>query len=173
MDFITNAMPAYFHALSEDAMAMIDAAVRHTTPTTYQNIFKNMDRVQVVVVTGEEDNVFSSSYDPGVTWNGLEETGAVGKGVTVRYQTEVLQPGKYVFTTTPDPSVAGGDADLRVRVGAEPTITSTYKCQSYLYNTNERCAVTITTPSKVHLAVTGDATGVSSRYFLRAWQAPR
>jgi hypothetical protein len=173
MDFITNAMPAYFHALTQDSMAIIRAAVNHTSPTTYQNIFKNMDRVQVVVVTGEEDNVFHANYDPGVTWNGLEETGAVGKYETVRYVTDILPAGRYVFTTTPDPAVPGGDADLRVRVGADPTITSTYKCQSYLYNTNERCVVNITTPSRVHLAVTGDKTGVSSRYFLRGWQMPR
>jgi hypothetical protein len=173
MDFITNAMPAYFHALTEDSMAIVNAAVAHTTPTTYQNIFKNMDRVQVVVVTGEEDNVFSATYDPGVTWNGLEESGAVAKGQTVTYVTETLPAGKYVFTTTPDTAAPGGDADLRVRVGAAPTITSTYKCPSYLYNSNERCAVTLSAPAKVHLAVTGDKAGVSSRYILRGFQLPR
>jgi hypothetical protein len=173
MDFITNAMPAYFHALSEDTMALINAAVRHTTPTTYQNIFRNMDRVQVVVVTGEEDNVFHSTYDPGVTWNGLEETGGVGKGVTVRYQTDVLPPGRYVFTLTPDPNASGGDADLRVRLGADPTITSEFKCQSYIYNSNERCEKYLPSGGRIHIAVTGDATGVTSPYILRAWQMPR
>jgi hypothetical protein len=170
MDFITNAMPAYFHMLTEDSMALINAAVKHTQPTTYQNIFKNMDRVQVVVVTGEEDNVFTPTYNPGISWNGYETRGAVNKYETIRYETEVLQPGKYVFTTVPDPAVPGGDADLRVRVGTAPTITSTYKCPSYLYNSNERCVVTITTPSKVHMAVTGDKLGVRSPYILRAWQ---
>jgi hypothetical protein len=173
MDFITNAMPAYFHALTEDSMALVNAAVGHTTPTTYQNIFKNMDRVQVVVVTGEEDNVFSSTYDDGVTWNGLEAEGAVGKSQTVSYVTETLPAGKYVFTTTPDPAAPGGDADLRVRVGAAPTITSTYKCPSYLYNSNEKCTITLTAPAKVYLAVTGDKLGVNSRYYLRGFQLPR
>ncbi|HEX6659679.1 MAG TPA: hypothetical protein VF065_16425 [Ilumatobacter sp.] len=173
MDFITNAMPAYFHALTEDSMALINAAVAHTTPTTYQNIFKNMDRVQVVVVTGEEDNVFSSTYDDGVTWNGLEAEGAVGKSQTVSYVTETLPAGKYVFTTTPDPAAPGGDADLRVRVGAAPTITSTYKCPSYQYNSNEKCSITLTAPAKVYLAVTGDKLGVNSRYYLRGFQLPR
>ncbi len=172
MDFITNAMPAYFHALQEDSMAIIRAAVNHTTPTTYQNIFKNLDRVQVVVVTGEEDNVFHAAYDPGALWNGYETTGGVNKSQTFRYETEVLQPGNYIFALTPPTDVAGGDADLRVRVGAAPTITSTYKCPSYLYNTNELCKVKITTPQRVHMAVTGDKTGVNSKYILRAWQLP-
>jgi hypothetical protein len=170
MDFITNAMPAYFSSLATDAMAIINAAVNHTSPTTYQNIFHNMDRVQVVVVTGEEDNVFTPWLDLGISWNGMEEKGAVGKYETVTYQTDVLQPGKYVFTTTPDPRNSGGDADLRVRVGAPPTITSTYKCPSYQYNTNEECIVTVTSPAAVYIAVTGDATGVQSPYILRAWQ---
>ena len=147
--------------------------MNHTSPTTYQNIFHNMDRVQVVVVTGEEDNVFSPSYDDGVVWNGLEETGAVNKYETVSYVTETLPAGTYTFTTTPDPATPGGDADLRIRVGAPPTITSTYKCPSYLYNSNERCKVTLTAPGKVYIAVTGDLTGVSSKYILRAWQQPR
>jgi len=173
MEIVTNAMPAYFNSLQEDAMAIIRAVVNHTSPTTYQNIFHNMDRVQVVVVTGEEDNVFSPSYDDGVVWNGLEETGAVNKYETVSYVTETLPAGTYTFTTTPDPATPGGDADLRIRVGAPPTITSTYKCPSYLYNSNERCKVTLTAPGKVYIAVTGDLTGVSSKYILRAWQQPR
>jgi hypothetical protein len=170
MDFITNAMPAYFNSLQEDSTALLRAAVNHTTPTTYQNIFKNMDRVQVVAVTGEEDNVFHPTYDPGTTWNGYEAYGGVAKAQTVTYQTEVLQPGTYVFTTTGDSEVSGGDADLRVRVGAPPTITSTYKCPSYQYNSSERCKVTITTPSVVHMAVTGDKDGVESQFVLRAYQ---
>ena len=172
VDMVINAMPAYFNWLQEDAMAMINAAVNKSTPTSYQNIFKNMDRTQIVVVTGEEDNVFTSSYDPGPHWNGFEQSGGVNKGQTVTYETEVLQPGKYVFTTTPDTNIAGGDADLRIRAGAPPTITSTYKCPSYQYNTNERCAITLTSPQKIYMAVTGDSTGVNSKYFLRAWQLP-
>jgi hypothetical protein len=47
------------------------------------------------------------------------------------------------------------------RVGAPPTITSTYKCQSYLYNSNERCQLTLTAPAKIYLAVTGDSTALA------------
>jgi hypothetical protein len=170
MDTVTNAMPAYFVDMSGGAMAFIRAMLNHTTPQTYAQILSQIDDIQIAVLTGEEDNVFWSGYDPDATWNGFDAYGAVGKSQTASYQTEVLQPGKYVFTTLPDPMLPGGDADLRVRVGAAPTITSTYKCPSYKANSNELCSVTITTPQKVYMAVTGDKTGVSSAYYVRAWQ---
>lgn len=170
MDTVTNAMPAYFVDMSDGAMAFIRAMLNHTTPATYTQILSSVDNIQIAVVTGEEDNVFWSDYDPGATWNGFDAYGAVGKYQTVAYETDVLQPGKYVFTTLPDPALPGGDADLRVRVGAAPTITATYKCPSYKANSNEQCSVTITTPQKVYMAVTGDKIGVSSAYYVRAWQ---
>ncbi len=170
MDTVTNAMPAYFVDMSDGAMAFIRAMLNHTPPATYTQILSSVDNIQIAVVTGEEDNVFWSDYDPGATWNGFDAYGAVGKYQTVAYETDVLQPGKYVFTTLPDPALPGGDADLRVRVGAAPTITATYKCPSYKANSNEQCSVTITTPQKVYMAVTGDKIGVSSAYYVRAWQ---
>jgi hypothetical protein len=173
MDFITNAMPAYFISLADDALALIRAASDPTEPQSYQEIFHDMDRQQVVVVTGEEDNVFGPSYDPGISWNGLAASGAVGKGQTMSYVTEDLSPGRYVFQLSPDPAHSGGDADLRVRVGAAPTLTSTYKCPSYVGNSNERCKpFVLDAPSKIYVAVTGDATGVSSPYIVRAFQLP-
>jgi hypothetical protein len=172
MDFVTNSMPAYFASMAGDAMALIRAVANEAQPLAYQPIFHNMDRAQVVVVTGEDDNIFTPDYDPEISWNGMEETGAVAKYQTISYQTDVLEAGQYVFTTTPDPSSSGGDADLRIRVGAPPTITSTYKCKSYVANSNERCVVNLTAPGKIYIAVTGDATGVSSKYILRGWQQP-
>src|SRR5262249_27129197 len=170
MDQVMNAMPAYFVDMSDGAMAFIRAMLNHTTPQTYTQILNGIDNVQIAVVTGEEDNVFWPGYDPGTTWNGFDAYGAVAKYETVSYETEVLQPGKYTSTTLADPALPGGDADLRVRVGAPPTITSTYKCPSYKANSNELCSVTITTPQKVYMAVTGDKLGVSSAYYVRAWQ---
>jgi len=173
MDMITNSMPAYFASMADDAMALIRAAAKPTRPTGYQDIFHNMDRQQVVVVTGEEDNVFGPAYDPHTSWNGLEASGAVGKSQTQSFVTDVLQPGRYVFELVPDPAHSGGDADLRVRVGAAPTLTSTYKCPSYVANSNERCApLVLTAPGQIHVAVTGDALGVSSPFFLHAFQLP-
>lgn len=173
LDFITNAMPAYFSSLADDALALVRAASDPTEPQGYEQIFRNMDRQQVVTVTGEEDNVFGPSYDPGISWNGLEASGAVGKGQTVSYVTEELPAGRYVFQLGPDPARSGGDADLRVRVGSAPTLTSTYKCPSYVANSNERCKpLVLTAPGKIYVAVTGDATGVSSPYLLSAFQLP-
>jgi hypothetical protein len=170
MDTVSNAMPAYFVDLSDAAVAFIRAMMNYSTPATYTSILRNIDTVQIAVVTGEEDNVFSVNFDPGVTWNGFDAHGAVGKSQTVSYVTDVLQPGQYVFTTTPDPALPGGDADLRVRLGAAPTLTATYKCPSYKANSNEQCLVTVTAPQRAYLAVTGDKLGVSSAYYVRAWQ---
>jgi hypothetical protein len=172
MDFIVNAMPTYFASMASDSMALIRATADIAHPAGYQAIFHSFDRAQTVVVTGDENNVFTPTYDPGISWNGLIESGSVGKSQTLTYETDVLEPGYYVFATTPDPANSGGDADLRVRVGAPPTITPTYKCPSFVANSNERCPITITTPSKVYIAVTGDALGVQSQFFLRAFQLP-
>jgi hypothetical protein len=172
MDQATNSMPAFFISMPSASMAFLHALLEYPAgePTSYGDIFHSIDDNQIVVVTGEQDNVFTPEYDPGPLWNGLEAHDSVGKYQTKTYQTEVLQPGNYVFTTLADPAHPGGDADLRVRVGAPPTITSTYKCPSYTANSNERCLVHVTTPSVVYVAVTGDAYGVQSPYFLRAFQ---
>jgi len=170
MDTVSNAMPAYFVDLSDTALAFIRAMMDYSTPATYTNILRDIDTVQIAVVTGDEDNVFSADFDPGATWNGFDAHGAVGKYQTVSYVTDVLQPGKYVFTTTPDPALPGGDADLRIRLGAAPSLTATYKCPSYKANSNEQCVVNVTTPQKAYLAVTGDKQGTSSAYYVRAWQ---
>ena len=127
------------------------------------------DASQVAVVTGEEDNVFTPGYDPGASWNGFNNKGVVGYKQTISWTTETLQPGTYVFATSPEPSNSSGDADLRVRVGAPPTITPDYKCKSYLYNSNERCQIKLTAPAQVYLSVTGDSTALA-RFNVDGWQ---
>jgi hypothetical protein len=77
------------------------------------------------------------------------------------WTTETLAPGTYVFATAPEPSNSSGDADLRIRVGAPPTITSAYKCKSYVANSNERCTLKLTSPGQVYLSVTGDSTALA------------
>jgi hypothetical protein len=175
MDLVLNAMPAYFSSMPDASMAFIDAAINYqSNPLTYTNIFHSIDPAQIVVVLGEEDNVFGTSYYSGVAWDGIDQSGTVGKSQTVSYSTGTLPAGKYAFELMADPMRPGGDADLRVRVGAAPTITSTYKCPSYVGNSNEKCATfTLTSPSNVYIAVTGDATGVQSPYFLHGYQLPR
>jgi hypothetical protein len=50
-----------------------------------------------------------------------------------------------------------------------PTPDLTYKCRSYVGNTNERCKLTISAPAKIYATVTGDATGTDSHFLLRAF----
>src|SRR5262249_29035213 len=118
MDMVTNAMPAYFVSLADSTMALIRALAAPTQPKSWGAIFRNIDPAQVAVVTGEEDNVFTPSYDPGPLWNGFDAKGTVGYKQTMSWVTETLQPGTYVFASTPDAANSSGDADLRVRVGA-------------------------------------------------------
>lgn len=160
MDMLTNAMPAYFMHMSDASMALIKALANPAAPKSYGAIFKEIASVQVVVGTGEEDNVFTSSRTiaPPV----FRADGAVNEDETVAYNV-TLPAGKYAFTMTPDAASPGGDADLYLRVGAAPTAISTYKCQSYIYNSNERCSITLSAPSKVYLLAKGDK-AVLSKY---------
>ena len=169
MDRISNAMPAYFVNMADASMALIRGLLNPAQPRSYGALFKDIDPSQVAVVTGEEDNLFTPGYDPHTTWNGFAADGAVGKAQTIRYQTETLPAGSYVFAMTPDPSASGGDADLRIRAGSAPTITATYKCKSYIYNSNERCAITLAQPAKIYVAATGDSTALA-RYRIDGWQ---
>lgn len=169
MDVLTNAMPAFFVSMSDASMTLVQALLATNSPKTYESIFRGVDRAQRIVVTGEEDNAFTPSLAVLPSW-GFSQEGAVRKGETVTYQTDVLAAGTYVFTLMPDPAIAGGDADLRVRVGAPPTITPDFKCPSYVANSNERCVVTLTTPSRVHVAVTGDSSRMASPFELRAFR---
>jgi hypothetical protein len=171
MEIISNAMPAYFHSLTDSAMALIRAMRDESAPKSWQRIFREVDPVQVVVVTGEEDNVFTPSYSPGALWNGFDARGVVGYKQTQSWTTETLPAGKYVFTLIADPAASAGDADLRVRAGAAPvTTTQTHKCPSYKANSNERCTLTLTAPAKLYVAVTGD-TNAQSRFIVDGFQA--
>ncbi len=169
MDIVTNVMPAYFVSMPNASMQLVRALANPATPKTYNAIFKGIDPSQVVVVNGEQDNTFNASYTWPAKWRS-RQAGTVSKGQTVSYSTEILPAGSYVFTMTPDVAAPGGDADLHVRVGDAPTLTSTYKCPSYLYNSNERCsAVTLSAPARIFYSATGDKTGVSSGYVIRAF----
>ena len=162
MDVMTNAMPAYFHDLSDASMALIRALANPASPKSYGAIFKDISTSQVVVGTGEEDNVFTSSRSVVTPVYGVE--GAVAKDQSVALETAVLPAGRYAFTMTPDGSSPGGDADLFLRVGSAPTATATFKCKSYVYNSNERCSFTLTAPAKVFMLAKGDKAGVVSKY---------
>lgn len=168
MDIVTNAMPAYFNDMADASMAIIGALANPAAPKSYGSIFREVAKVQVVVGTGEEDNVFTPARR--INHAGVfHAEGAVLDEQSVAYQTDVLPAGKYVFAMTPEGAAPGGDADLFVRVGAAPTATSTYKCKSYVYNSNERCAITLSAPGRVHMIAKGDR-AVLSQYRVDAWQ---
>jgi hypothetical protein len=65
MDIVVNAMPAFFASDAPASMALIRGLMAVDAPLTYEQIFADIDSSQVVLVTGEEDNV----YHPGFTGN--------------------------------------------------------------------------------------------------------
>ncbi len=58
MEFITNAMPSYFRSMADASTAIVKGLLSFEEPKTYEQIFEGIDRAEVVLVTGEEDNVF-------------------------------------------------------------------------------------------------------------------
>jgi len=165
LDIMTNAMPSFFSSMPAASMALIKGLLVPTTPKKYQEIFKNIDAAEVVVVTGEEDNVYVPGYDPNannpVAWSGMEVAGSVTQNQEARHQTPLLAAGRYVFTLAHDPMApAAGDADLYVKMGSAPT-TSTYDCRPYDGGSNETCTVSLTTPAIVHVMVRGYDAGAN------------
>jgi len=61
MDTLSNVMAGYFNALVPTSLtlihALVDARDVSRAPKTYEQIFANVDPSQIVVVTGEEDNL--------------------------------------------------------------------------------------------------------------------
>lgn len=59
MEFVTNAMPSFFSSMSNASTALIKGFLSFDAPKTYDQIFEGIDRSEVVLVTGEEDNEFT------------------------------------------------------------------------------------------------------------------
>lgn len=159
MDMITNARPSYFVSNTAADMALINGLLAYGEPRTYQQIFRNIDTRQVVVVTGEEDNVFVPGYDPNgptnpTTWTGMEERGSVTASETRRYTTPTVPAGTYVVTMRHDTAAPGGDADLYVRAGSAPT-EAAYDCRPYASGSEEECRVVLRAPAAIHMMVRG------------------
>jgi Bacterial pre-peptidase C-terminal domain len=152
VDVVTNGMPAFFSSMSGATMAMFRGLMSYAAPRTYEQIFAGIDRSQVVLVTGEQDNVFvPGGGGTPAAWAGLSSSGAIKKGETKKFPTPVLAAGKYSFTMT-----GTADADLYVRIGSEPTATS-YDCRPYKSGSNEACEVTLPTAAKIFVQVRGYA----------------
>ncbi len=155
LDVVINAMPAYFRSDSEATMAITSALMNPAEPKTYESIFKDIDSSQVVLVTGEEDNVFvpggGGGGDPDEGWAGLSEAGTIAKNAEARFETPKLPVGSYQFEMT-----GTSDADLYVRVGDAPTKTL-YDCRPYKAGSKESCTVELNTAAPIHVMVRGYA----------------
>jgi hypothetical protein len=70
MEFVTNAMPSYFASMASATTTVVKGLLSYSEPMTYKEIFKGIDHHEVVLVTGEEDNVFHPGMplnEPAVT----------------------------------------------------------------------------------------------------------
>src|SRR5690606_16446281 len=118
LDIVTNAMPSYFHQNSNASTALIKGLMSIEQPKTFEQIFASIDTQQVVLVTGEEDNVFTPGMPIGSGGgNGggdytRDESGSVARGQELSYETPELPAGRYSVTLAHDPASPGGDADL-------------------------------------------------------------
>lgn len=155
IDTVVNAMPSYFHQGRRGSLAFINALVDYAAPKTFEQIFAGVDPMQVVLVTGEADNVYVPGYgeneEPVVpaNWGGLDAGATVALDAMDRYETPVLEAGSYTFTIT-----GSGDADLYVRVGAAPDLEN-WDCRPYRNGSSESCTVTLGSPTAVHVMVHG------------------
>jgi hypothetical protein len=162
MDIVTNGMPSYFHSNSRASTALVKGLMGYAAPQTYEQIFSALDTQQVVLVTGEEDNVFTPGMPIGTGGGGggglysREETGAVTKDQEASYDTPELPAGKYVVSIAHDSARPGGDADLYVKAGSAPTLTS-YDCRPYQGGSAEQCSITLAAPAKIYAKVIGYA----------------
>jgi hypothetical protein len=150
VDIVTNAMPAFFHQVSNGTMAMFRGLLRHDDPLTYEQIFASIDSRQVVLVSGEENNEFvPGGGGTPESWDGLDESGAVSRNQEVRFETPTLAAGTYVFELDGD-----ADADLYVRIGNAPTAHS-FDCRPFLTGSRETCEVELVSPAPIHVMVRG------------------
>jgi hypothetical protein len=179
LDMMTDVMPAYFSQMARNGRTMVKALMAYDEPYSYAKIFDGIDDDQVVVVTGEEDNVYAPGFDPNdnggddddgddddtdLPWAGFEFSGSVGEAEEFHAETPVVAAGSYLFTLSEDGSNPGGDADLYVRVGAAPTVDE-YDCRPYDWGSDEECAVMLESDDGIFVMVRGYA-DEASHYLL-------
>ncbi|MDX2091657.1 MAG: PPC domain-containing protein [Kofleriaceae bacterium] len=159
VDIVTNAMPAFFHSMSGATMALFRGMVNANDPQTYEQLFRNVDSSQLVLVSGEQDNTFTpgGGTSQPEAWGGINETTGVRKDEIKRYTTPTLAAGKYEFKMTG----SSGDADLYVRIGLEPTPTK-FDCRPYKNGSNETCQVSLAQPAKIFAQVRGYTSGTTT-----------
>ncbi|HTL31845.1 MAG TPA: PPC domain-containing protein [Kofleriaceae bacterium] len=152
IDIVNNGMPAFFSNMPESSLAIFRGMLSYDDPKTYEQILAKIDSSQLVMVTGEQDNAFT----PGgggqpQAWGGLNEQGSLARSVKKQFLTPTLAAGTYSFAMT-----GTGDADLYVKVGSAPSLTS-YDCRPYKTGSNETCQVTLAQPAPIGVMVNGYA----------------
>jgi len=155
VDLVMNAMPSYFSNMPGSTLTILQALMDHANPLPYEQIFARISSTQVVLVSGEQDNVFTPG-DPGgeepvENWTGMDQSGTLARNAELRYETPKLQTGSYLFEMT-----GTGDADLHVRVGTAPTL-EVYDCRPYRADSNETCRIELSAPNVIHVLVSGYA----------------
>ena len=167
MEFVTNAMPSFFSSMPDASNALMQGLLAYQAPQTYDQIFANIDRSEVVLVTGEEDNVFEPGMPIGKPADGggggavftpFEESGTLARGVEKSSSFDV-PAGTYTVELSGD-----GDADLYVKKGTAPTQRS-YDCRPYANGSKETCTVTFQEAGQLNLMVRGY--GASSTYAMK------
>jgi hypothetical protein len=167
MEFITNAMPSFFSSMPAASTAVMKGLLSYAQPKTYDQIFAAIDRSEVVLVTGEEDNVFQPGMPIGTGGGGngggeaftpFEESGTVTRSAEKAYAYDV-PAGTYLVELSGD-----ADADLYVKKDSAPTASS-YDCRPYKNGSQETCTVTFGAPGKLNVMVRGYA--ASSTYKVR------
>ena len=158
VDLVANAEPSFFVSMPGATMAMITGLLDWDAPKTYEQIFGGVDSAEVVLVTGEQDNVYVPGYPDGggtgpadAAWAGLSESGTVARHDERRFETPTLAPGRYRFALS-----GNGDADLYVRTGDAPGL-DLYDCRPYLTGSGEACDVNLGTAAAIHVMVVGYA----------------
>lgn len=154
LDIATNAMPSFFVSNANNNVMFIRSLMNIAEPLSYEKIFRLIDRSQVIVVSGEEDNVFVPGFDPNggggeTNWQGLTKQGNVTRNQEFRFNTPKLAAGTYKFVMT-----GTSDADLYVRIGQDPT-TQSFDCRPFLASSNETCSVTLGSAAEIHVMVRG------------------
>ena len=144
-------------------MALVKGLLSYDEPKTYQAIFEDIDSSEVVVVIGEEDNVYTPGYGGGGTsnWEGVEQSGALARGETTTIDLGELPAGSYLFSIAHDSAQPGGDVDLYLAQGRAPTVDD-YDERPYLDGSDESISIHLDAPANVQLI-----------RFLRYWSSSR
>lgn len=157
LDLVTNAMPSFFHSMPGATMAVIRGLLSFEDPRTYEQMFVNIDAAEVVLVSGEQDNVFFPGFDGDdgddddtvTDWDGMSEGATVARNEEHRFATPRLAAGRYVFELD-----GNSDADLYVRTGAAPSVDA-WECRPFRTGSRETCVVELANPTEIHVMVRG------------------